>query len=461
MDWLDSIRCFVPKIGTTLQSMEYQMGSFQQIVMGATCLAAAFFFGSYLHNRPTENKKIIDSQIASADPIDSIFAFGKKSANTRPDVRTLKPAFQQTPAFPHNQEVAQLPASSTSPGIDPTELAPSAVQRAGQNSASVVPAAARRPVVPDFSELASRFRNTPLELNQQTPSVEVNSRVHESERVPWSGVFEAPEMVIRQPENAKPIRELRNAVDQVEETIRNEFTATDPKSTRWRVNRSQEIDQFRSVNQTPRPNPVARSYQTPQQDTGPRETIDDVLSHRSADWLKEDEPIRQTWATDPPQEGWMTDRRREVTEQAALRNQENRIQENRIQESLEVEDPGNRFRSVMNQVDDISRPQPDFDTSYYTPSPQRQDAGPPRPRTRIQTIRSGGNSNNWNRQSNIQTQAGNTYEIQPGDTLQSISMKFYGSAANYLEIYKANREVLDRINSSPTGVVIEIPNLNN
>ena len=31
------------------------MGSFQQIFMGISCLAAAFFFGSYLHNRPADN----------------------------------------------------------------------------------------------------------------------------------------------------------------------------------------------------------------------------------------------------------------------------------------------------------------------------------------------------------------------------------------------------------------------
>ena len=66
-----------------------------------------------------------------------------------------------------------------------------------------------------------------------------------------------------------------------------------------------------------------------------------------------------------------------------------------------------------------------------------------------------------NRQSNIQSQFSDRYEIQPGDTLQSISMRFYGSADYYLEIYKANRTVLDRITSSPAGVRIEIPDLNN
>ena len=53
------------------------------------------------------------------------------------------------------------------------------------------------------------------------------------------------------------------------------------------------------------------------------------------------------------------------------------------------------------------------------------------------------------------------YEIKTGDTLQSISTQFYGTPEHYLSIYRANRGVLDRITSSPVGVVIEIPNIGN
>ena len=434
------------------------MGSFQQVIMGATCLAAVFFFGNYLHNRPAANEEVGQSQLTATDPIDSIMAFGQKPTAVQQIVKH-QPATQQSQGF------AQLPAAPVLPSIDPSELAPAAVSQravAAQNQPTVVPAVTRKAVVPDFSELASRFRNTPLELNEAQATTGVNARgVHASERVPYSGTFEAPKMVIRQPE-IQPTNQFRSPVDQtveqVEQSIRQEFSSVKPDSARWRVNRSSEIDQYQEQPPAPR---FQVNRATPQPDTGPRETIDDVLSRRSADWLKEDEPTPQTWATNPPQEGWASERRQKVTEQAALRNRGG---------ILEVEDPGNRFRSEVFQVEDISPPEPDFDTAYYTPTEQRQDATPPRATTRIQTIRSNGSSN-WGRQSNIRSQVnqnqfgqkqfGKSYEIQPGDTLQSISTRFFGSADHYLEIYKANREVLDRINSSPAGVVIEIPNLNN
>ena len=433
------------------------MGSFQQIVMGVTCLAAAFFFGSYLHNRPAEIQKTTDSQVVPTDPLDSIFAFGKKPAKSNAN----QPAFAAPRVAIQNQNTATAPATAVLPAIAPSELAPTAVaiQRGGESQkASVVPTATRRPVVPDFSELASRFRNTPLELDQ-SPSNEVKSSVHQSERVPWSGVFKAPEMVIRQPENTQPLQNLKSAVDQVEESIRNEFAASTPQPTRWRVNRSDKIDQFQSVKQ---PRVLAPRESFEQDGFEQRETIDDVLSRRSADWLKDEKPIPQTWATNPPQEGWMSGRRREVTQKAAMRSRD----------ILEVEDPGNRFQSFINEVEEISSPGPDFDTSYYTPSTQRQDSmAPPAPTTRIQTIQSGSSSDNWNRQSNVGSgfqsqssaarQAGNRYEGQRGDTLQSISVRFYGTPAHYIEIYKANREVLDRITSSLEGVVLKIPKLNN
>jgi len=147
----------------------------------------------------------------------------------------------------------------------------------------------------------------------------------------------------------------------------------------------------------------------------------------------------------------MTARRLKVTQKAARRNQD----------LLEVEDPGNRFQQhVMGQGEAVDPPEPDYETAYYQPSQQRQDAIPPRPSRGMQRIQSGVSSN-WNRRSNIQSQFTNTYEIQRGDTLQSISMRFYGSADYYLEIYKANREVLDQITNSPAGVEIEIPKLNN
>ncbi len=431
------------------------MGSFQQVLMGATCVAAAFFFGSYLHNRPADNEQIDVSQVASVDPLDSIFSFTKNAnSDSRGEIKT-----PTVIAEPQNQGVAQPATAPVMPAIDPSERTPmiAAMNQGGSPRAqstepNIVPAATRKPVVPDFSELASRFRNSPLELSGAPKTESVDNAVHESERAPaFSSVFNAPQMVIRQPEKATPIqsaliKDCIREVDRIEDTIRSEFARSDAPSppqseaTRWRVNRSQQLDQFRN------------SGRSPQQDSEPepRETIEDVLSRRSADYLKNADDVKATFATDPVQDDWMTAKRRKVTQQAAMRNKD----------LLEIEDPGNRFQSVLSQAEAVDPPQPDNETAYYTPTPQRQDSVPPRGKRAMQRIQTGVSSN-WNRQSNIQKQFANTYEIQAGDTLQSISMRFYGSADYYLEIYKANREVLDRITSSPVGVEIEIPNLNN
>ena len=421
------------------------MGSFQQILMGASCLFAAFFFGSYLHNRPTQPQQA-QQEVVDADPLDSIFAFGKKpGVAPSMNVPTLQAnTFQNVP---------------TASAIDPSERAPvmAAYNQQPQETpeqSTFVPTATRKPVVPNFSELASRFRNTPLELSDRSqpnaiPITTRDSAVHESERVPFSGQFEAPKMVVRQPENAQPLQNFTNEVNRIEDAIRGEFSAVQPEATRWRVNRTKALDTFRASGQGPRQDFAQQGFSTQEKISG--ETIEDVLSRRSADYLRNDaESAPETWATNPTQDSWTSQQRRKVTEQAAMRSGD----------ILEVEDPGNRFRSVMNQPEEISPPEPDFETVYYKPSKQRQDSVPPRATRQMQPIRSNVPTN-WNRQSNIESQFGNTYKAQPGDTLQSISMRFYGSAEYYLEIYKANREVLDRITSSLDGVEIEIPNLNN
>lgn len=52
---------------------------------------------------------------------------------------------------------------------------------------------------------------------------------------------------------------------------------------------------------------------------------------------------------------------------------------------------------------------------------------------------------------------GQTYVVQPGDTLGSISRKFYGSSARYMEIYNANRDSLATPNSVTVGQTLIIP----
>ena len=450
------------------------MGSFQQIILGSTCLAAAFFFGSYLHNRPANNHTTAQGVTAPVDPMESLLGFGQRTVSQTEIIQPAKIISQiQTPVLP-------------TPAIDPSELAPVLVSNQ-QPDGFAVPtldnAAARKPVVPDFSELAARFRNTPLELGETAAVESVFGAVHESERVDpnrfnseppqFSATFRAPEMVIRQPEVQQPLQDFQRAVDQVEQARPREFVGQ-PPSNRWRVGRPNRIDRFNDrsepsgFSEPSRFDPPSRfrepsrfsepsRFTRPSElvDTEPRQTIDDVVSDHSADWLGESSN-EQTFATNPPQtRSWDSQQHQQVTERAALRNRD----------LLDIEDPGNRFSSVRNEVQEFERPEPDFGNEYYTRSDRRQDTGPSQAARRatphMRPIRGGNETPNWGRQSNVSQQFDGRYQIQAGDTLQSISTRFYGSPDRYLDIYRANRSVLDRITSSPVGVMIEIPNSNN
>lgn len=52
---------------------------------------------------------------------------------------------------------------------------------------------------------------------------------------------------------------------------------------------------------------------------------------------------------------------------------------------------------------------------------------------------------------------GQTYIVQPGDTLGAISRKFYGTSSRYMEIYDANRDRLSSPSSLVVGQELRIP----
>ena len=52
---------------------------------------------------------------------------------------------------------------------------------------------------------------------------------------------------------------------------------------------------------------------------------------------------------------------------------------------------------------------------------------------------------------------GQSYTVQPGDTLSKISQKFYGSAQQYMKIFEANRDKLSDPNKIQPGQKLTIP----
>ena len=49
------------------------------------------------------------------------------------------------------------------------------------------------------------------------------------------------------------------------------------------------------------------------------------------------------------------------------------------------------------------------------------------------------------------------YEVQPGDTLSGIALKYYGKANEYMKIFDANRETLDNPDLIKPGQKLRIP----
>ncbi len=67
------------------------------------------------------------------------------------------------------------------------------------------------------------------------------------------------------------------------------------------------------------------------------------------------------------------------------------------------------------------------------------------------------NTSDTNTNESPRTGGGQTYIVQPGDTLGKISQKFYGTTRRYMDIYEANRSILSSPSSVAVGQELSIP----
>ena len=408
--------------------------------MGLTCLAAAFLFGRYIHNRPAQIEQA--TEVASGDPIDSFL-----SAGTAPTTQTL-PAFVQQ-AQQAQQAQPELPPELT------TRIASAPVVTVPQDRTP--PALPQnKPVAPDFSELAARFRNSPLELNSNPETA--------PQAVPVSHLPDSrpPQMHFRQPERTVSIRRITNHREPAQPTAgsftREEFATPVQQSEdtfsskgRWRVSRPGQIDQFVGNQQNQ------------------RITIDDIYEQRSADYLRDGKP--EPWrgsdtqsvtsVTEPPlpfdpPKAQFSDPARFTTpsNNSATTNSAPSFAE--LRRSLDRDDPRYRFSN------DRPSTSGNYGTtdSWQTKSPPRPE--PDVPDTPQQDFQTQQRTQTQTRSNFLQHQPQprrRTYRVQPGDRLQTISTRFYGTPDHYIELYKANREALDGITNIPGGIEIVIPEL--
>jgi hypothetical protein len=309
------------------------MGSMQQIMMGLTCLAAAFVFGRYVNNKPAPESPM-KAVVATADsngflpltssmsanspstahPHSTITSFAElDEPNEIPNRQAAK--FPPAPKLPtanelqnsfnpdsvagnengHSQEFSSPEEFSSSNQLVAGEQADTSVETQGRIPAQGIPPTqlVRQPVVPNFSELASRFDNGPLALptigDQRDHSNDGNP-IHEAERVPrllTSIDTSAPQLEFRRPDsfapkqfprqetsmkmsgpsaqsrvaqpnpnigNMHPINQFAEAVDQFEQSIEN--PATTDRQENPSVNQAPPSGQhaYKNVQNFPRNN---------------------------------------------------------------------------------------------------------------------------------------------------------------------------------------------------------------
>ncbi len=427
--------------------------------MGLTCLAAAFLFGRYIHNRPAE----IDQphQVQNVDPIESFLAGGQAQPAAQPAPATPQFAPPSAELIPLSQQVtsAQSVPADRSSSQNPVTARPQGPQT--------------KSVTPDFSELAARFRNSPLELGTGNNLTNGQS----NSQPPKLLNATPPQLVIRQPKQTVSIRRVIDQRDRFNQTGIGSFANDTPANgfvgDRFPKQKPQSGDTFSSVKGQWRVSRPGYRNDQPQ-------TIDDIYNQKSADYLR-DETVEfrdgaaaqsVTSVTEPPLQAAPYQAQFPETPRASEPaqfadpplpgQQANHYPQSvsapsfaELRKSLDRDDPGRRFSSGRETV----RTPHDFETNWQAPPKPRAD--PPQPETQQPPQRWNTNTQSRSNFAPLQNQQQQrTYRIQPGDRLQSISQKFYGTPDRYIELYKANRRVLDGITNIPGGVEIVIPDLN-
>jgi len=486
------------------------MNSFQQIFVAVSCLGGAFFFGRYMHNRPTLQIQQPALQAPDIDPIES-FLGASNSATPQPIAKVAQHIFAPIDGVtvPTVQPVVQ-PTAQPILQTSETAIQPLVQQSAPPLRRSLPPIVDSantnpKPTAPDFSELKARFGNTALEMPNPNP----------------------PQMVLRQPEKSWTAEQYQQQLHQQQlpqqqlpqQQLSSSFKPASPLPVAprapepeeyYRPARPANADTFSSVQNRWR---VSRPGQIDEFNSNRPESIDDIYNDRSADYLRGDSelnrrfqpesqaaawgqpsatmPIEQDLASDQnvssgsgfsPRNDFRPDNfrpRNDFRTERSVLTEENSRTDNfapqrfqappaaqpqfssrpsfeEIRRGLDADDPGIRF----------SRPrpprQPAADAAQAWGSPQGSGQRGPSAFQPRQPQRQQVQQEQFQQRrvpANVVSNNQRTYRIQPGDTLQNISTRFYGTADHYIEIYRANRDRLDSIMNAPGGVEIIIPTL--
>jgi nucleoid-associated protein YgaU len=399
------------------------MGSFQQISLGVVCLVAAFMFGNYVNNHP--------------DPSEVTTAFDKNEVDSEDAPSSLAAAPNQTiqRAAPmkelRNSSSSQLPTMKlpnlfglANPRTSPSKLPPPS--QLDQPATSQTPTAPvkmpnllasqkrREVMVPDFSQLAAEFRNTPLELPPM-------------------------QKLLGNPGNVFSNRQSSPVVDRINgETFADTPTAP-PVAPRFNE------DDF-----APKLKERFSSNSDSQFQTNRSSTMPPVVAAPT---------VPPTIPADVPPTSYTVDE-----------NHNNSVR-SRASEPMFSEPPNDQRTAQLEPKMVGVPPAPGSANQLGWTIPARRDAGRQSPPPTYQTAKpmipfgltpeAKSKLVRLRRPAQQQVDVGaSRYEehlTRPGDSLQELSTRFYGRPDFYLDIYLANQNQLRNPASLPAGIMLKIP----
>ena len=481
------------------------MGSFQQICLGGICLAAAYFFGNYVNNNPPLNSAsetpvagfsqfgsandqathgdapLISGRIQSRLPISNFAPIENKPA----PIATMKTPLKSRFAVPTIQTAPAEFAGPTgsqynNPLPPPSQLtAPKQFAEPVQQPAVVFsenpfssspfsePAAVSPTIqVPDFSAIAAEFKNTPIELPNMSrlgdmPSHSNVNRVEPNQFGNWHNPAppnpQLKQLVRRLPDNGFRNPSLESEQPTIPQTPLHANVQQNVES--W-VQADPPQQGFSQADFEPhlkdnifglKPRPENRFEYTPEQNN---DRLQSVSNSDTSDYQYDHEPPPV-----PPEPQVSEDRteagfRGNLTFRPAFENRSIKP-DTRHRQADEPQFVSSEPRRRRQQPPIRSAPLQNTRANYAPP--QSNPPGLPfrltdQAKTELVQLRDRADSMIGLESTNFVD-----HTIKDGETLQTISARYFGSPNHYLDIYLANRNKLRNPADTRAGISIRVP----